>query len=488
MTGPGGLPAALVLLLTALAPVPSAGFGHHDRETPEQALNRAAALAYRKAPREIGQRRGRYSLDDWPAEIRFFVRIERDKLPIFARAGLAGRTWTVLAVAHRGELLPYVAQTQIVEFTNPLGREASGSGYWYKVRLPDAQEGWLLAQSSEHAGLRFATIVQRPKPWYFSVQALAAIQTVIMLLVVGAFVLRSRLRKTPASNVSAPGADGDSRPSSQREERSSGYDSSSDDRARRAAVDQAAVRERGEKRRRESQRTREEWSQKGEISEKHKVEIISHAQAGRPPSGLEEMLAGTVLLPFEVVTKAVTLGHGSILPEHRDQLRYWSQRIREAWDLFKDYKEEMLGRDRKETFEKLKEEQAACDSAWERLREARGEAREARERAREAKERGRQARERERELGRRRHEEWRARMEARIDRLNSVIEGGEAYIARLRAEIEDLEDKIRNAWNEQWADRAQERVEEKEEKIREAEKRNRDIEKEIEEIKRQLRG
>ncbi|MGH9460634.1 MAG: hypothetical protein ACRD1X_05425 [Vicinamibacteria bacterium] len=164
LTGRWWRPGALVLLLVTLAPTPSAGFGHHDRETPEQALRQATELAYRKAPREIGQRRQRHSLDDWPAEIRVVVRIERDKLPIFARPGFAGRTWTVLAVAHRGELLEYLDQTQIVEFTNPLGREADGSGYWYKVRLPDGREGWLLSRPSGSQAAPFAVTLRRKVP------------------------------------------------------------------------------------------------------------------------------------------------------------------------------------------------------------------------------------------------------------------------------------------------------------------------------------
>jgi len=232
-------------------------------------------------------------------------------------------------------------------------------------------------------------------------------------------------------------------------------------------------RERSEQRRRESEDKREDWTRKAEVSARHKEEIVSHARSGRPPSGLEEMLAGVVLLPLEAIVRTVTLGHGSILPEHREQLRYWSQRIREAWDLFKEHKEEILGRDRKELFDKLKEEQAACDRAWERLKGAQANAREAREH--------------EREKRHQRHDEWRERMEAKIDRLNALVEKNEGIIERLRGQIDDLEDKVASAWNEDWAERARGWIGEKYDKIRDIESTNRELEAKIEDIKSQLR-
>src|SRR3972149_2328421 len=76
-------------------------------------------------------------------------------------------------------------------------------------------------------------------------------------------------------------------------------------------------RERSEQRRRESEDKREDWTRKAEVSARHKEEIVSHARSGRPPSGLEEMLAGVVPFPLEAIVRTVTLGHGSILPGDR---------------------------------------------------------------------------------------------------------------------------------------------------------------------------
>jgi chaperonin cofactor prefoldin len=185
-----------------------------------------------------------------------------------------------------------------------------------------------------------------------------------------------------------------------------------------------------------------------------------------------ELAAALVLLPAEMATKALTFGHVSLLPEHREQLQHWSEGIHEAWDLFNEHKDEMLPRDRKEVHNALKEERAACNRAWEHLKGSQAQAPGAPEQERER---------------RRRHEEWRARMEARVERLNALIEKNKRVMAKLETQNDELEDEIRSAWNESWAERRRGWVEANEVKIRDMENTNRDSEEEIEDIKRRLR-
>jgi chromosome segregation ATPase len=87
---------------------------------------------------------------------------------------------------------------------------------------------------------------------------------------------------------------------------------------------------------------------------------------------------------------------------------------------------------------------------------------------------------------RRKHEEWKEKMEAKIDRLNDLIEKNEGVIQGLQEQIDDLEAKIATAWNDDWADQAQQRVNEKYQKIQDIEQTNRELEAKIAEITARL--
>jgi hypothetical protein len=144
----------------------------------------------------MDNRRVTRSIDDWPPSAKRFVKVERDRLPVLDAPGLASPNWTVLAVAHRGEVLQFLAETMIIQVPNPFGREPDGSGTWFKVHLLDGREGWLFARPSGQGVPSLATIVRRPIPWYFSWQVLAAGSLVTTLLIVAAFY--RALSKPPA--------------------------------------------------------------------------------------------------------------------------------------------------------------------------------------------------------------------------------------------------------------------------------------------------
>jgi len=203
------------------------------------------------------------------------------------------------------------------------------------------------------------------------------------------------------------------------------------------------------------QRKQEVWAQRVEVSENHKEEIIYHAESGRPLSAWEEALAMPILAPLEVVTKLVTLGHGSIFLDRRASLQYWSQRIRESWNLLKEYKEEMLGHDKKEAFDRLKALQMECDDAWRVLKEAQQQAYEERQQAREAQQRAFEERQ----------QTWRAKIEGEITELENRLSQEYAKLERRNNHLTTLQDKLNNARSDEYRDRVQDWISEEEDRI-----------------------
>lgn len=77
-------------------------------------------------------------------------------------------------------------------------------------------------------------------------------------------------------------------------------------------------------------------------------------------------------------------------------------------------------------------------------------------------------------------------MEEKLDRLAGLREKNESVVSRLQQQIDDLEQKIDTAWNENWAEEARGWVREKYEKIRDIEQTNDELEEQIRDIQNGL--
>lgn len=91
-----------------------------------------------------------------------------------------------------------------------------------------------------------------------------------------------------------------------------------------------------------------------------------------------------------------------------------------------------------------------------------------------------------REEARGRHEAWVKGAEEKIERLEALREKNDGVIRSLESQVDTLEDQIRSAWNDEFADRARGWVEEKQQKIQDILATNRDLENKIREIHSQL--
>jgi len=88
---------------------------------------------------------------------------------------------------------------------------------------------------------------------------------------------------------------------------------------------------------------------------------------------------------------------------------------------------------------------------------------------------------------RRKYEDWQNRMEGNISRWETNIEKSEAFISRLEDQVDDLESNVRNAWSDDYAQRATGWIAEKYVKIREVRGQISDLEAKISDVKSKLK-
>ena len=85
------------------------------------------------------------------------VRVEQDDVPILASPDYAAPTLELIGVASMGEHFAVVDDKTVGSLFHLLSGAPDQSGLWYKVRLLDGNEGWILAQPRGRQGKPIAT-------------------------------------------------------------------------------------------------------------------------------------------------------------------------------------------------------------------------------------------------------------------------------------------------------------------------------------------
>lgn len=198
----------------------------------------------------------------------------------------------------------------------------------------------------------------------------------------------------------------------------------------------------------EEQQHREGMADK---SERHKYDILACASAATPPSGLEEAIASIVVtFPRWVISKAIdTVIPGPEIDETRETLGYCSKKLQEGWHLLSLHKQEMLGRDKKEAFEALKQAQELLDDAWDRWKSAKQGAKQAQQETWEA-----------------RREAWETRVQRNIENLKEKAGRLYGVLAHKEGHLEELQEKRDSAWNDNFRELVEGWIDEEEENIR----------------------
>ena len=217
----------------------------------------------------------------------------------------------------------------------------------------------------------------------------------------------------------------------------------------------AAERRSDEAKRRRAERQRE-WAQRTARSHQARRNIEKKVAGTRPTTDLERMIASVILAPLNLLEAALRSVLGlEQLDEIHEDLKACSANMKKAWGLFSESKRELLPGDKNELYRQLKDAQERLNSAWDRWKSAKNEAYEERRRAWEARQREREEK----------HRSFVARVEANIEKLEAKIAKAEDALERQRSHLSELQNKYREAWNDEFRDRCGEWIEEAEERI-----------------------
>ncbi len=191
---------------------------------------------------------------------------------------------------------------------------------------------------------------------------------------------------------------------------------------------------------------RNQWERNAENSARFRNQIITQGEYGRPPNSLESLIADLIIAPFELIAEAVvdiaTLGllQGKIDHE-KEALKAYSSNLHKAWDQFKEHKDEMLGKDKHEVFQTLRQIQDELDAAWGAWKKLNDQYYQAKQGV------------------------HRGRIEASIEKLESRLENLYSILSKKEAHLSELEDKRDSAWNDDFRDRVQGWIDEEENRI-----------------------
>ena len=192
---------------------------------------------------------------------------------------------------------------------------------------------------------------------------------------------------------------------------------------------------------------RKQWERKAESSAQLRNQILRQGEYGRPPnafeSGIADMIMGPITALAELYVDVITLGQlrGEIDEKH-EQLKHYSSELRKAWNLFNDNKDEMLGKDKHEVFQGLREIQEHLDAAWDEWKKLKGHYHETQQTS------------------------FRERVHASIEKLESRLENLYSILSKRESHLSELEEKRDTAWNDDFRDRVEGWIDEEESRIR----------------------
>ncbi len=113
------------------------------------------ALVQQTGSRDVPRQRSRSPLD-WP-ESSHLIRVQQDDVPILGVPDYTVPTLELVGVASKGEHLALVDWTAVQTRPNLLSRAPDHRGIWYKVRLLEGSEGWILARPYGRQGQPIAS-------------------------------------------------------------------------------------------------------------------------------------------------------------------------------------------------------------------------------------------------------------------------------------------------------------------------------------------
>lgn len=217
-----------------------------------------------------------------------------------------------------------------------------------------------------------------------------------------------------------------------------------------------AARRRSEEEKKRREALHYQMEQKIERSNKTRSVIEKKTQDSRPESELERMIFSIILAPIVIIEDLLCTILGiEQLDKVLDDLKCCSGNMKEAWRLFSENKNELLPGDKNELYKQLKDAQERLNSAWEQWKDQKNHIREEQRRAWEIRQ----------QKWDEKHRQYIAKVEANIEKLKNKISRAEDALEHKHEHLEDLKEKYREAWNDDFRERCGAWIEETEEKI-----------------------
>lgn len=206
---------------------------------------------------------------------------------------------------------------------------------------------------------------------------------------------------------------------------------------------------------------RERNEKKSRRSTEHKDRVTSLADAGTPPSGLEDAIFAIFTFPAQAIADIATaLLPGGPIDRKKDELQYYSSKLEEGWDYFKEHKNEMYRNDTQEAFNSLKRAQNQLNSAWDQWKEGKAELFRKRN----------EEKDRKHEEYERKKREWESRTHDNIASLEERRTKLELALERRKDRRSELDDKKYSARSDDFRSVVEGWIDENEEAIMEIEK------------------
>jgi hypothetical protein len=212
---------------------------------------------------------------------------------------------------------------------------------------------------------------------------------------------------------------------------------------------------------------RREYESRLFISEQRKARILEAARDATPISPITHHIVDIVTLGMESAAKALL---GVKTDERLEHLQYCSRRLKEGWALLEESKREMLGKDKSECFQALKNAQDALNAAWQQWKSWQSEQRQHRIEHRREK-----------------REQFEGRVRTRIANLNVRRQRLYDVLAHKERHLEELRDKRDTARSDEFRARVAGWIDEELESMSDIKAKLENIERWIDEEKEKLR-
>jgi len=216
------------------------------------------------------------------------------------------------------------------------------------------------------------------------------------------------------------------------------------------------ARKRSDSNRAEMEEREHQWERKKQVSSRARSAVEGKTSQTRPLTDFERAIAAPILIPLQFVDAILCKILGLEQPDDvKKDLMACNEKMREAWALFGQSKDELLPADKAHTYKSLSDAQAKLDAAWERWKDQskylwglKQQQWEIRKKEREEK-----------------HRLFVQRVTENINKLEGKLESATSALERQEARLEKLRGDLDNAWSESFKERCSGWIEECEERI-----------------------